>query len=185
MLRWAASPGALTYRVQVARDNLFTQIVADDSLVVANQYQPGLLQPRTPYYWRVRARGTAGYSAYSVIQRFTTGSLIVAVEDDGGSTVPGAFALLQNYPNPFNPSTTVQYVVPEQVDVTLTVYSLLGQEIVRLVEGAHAPGTHTAVWHGVDAQGRTVPSGVYLIRMTATGGGSAPFSALRKMVLMK
>jgi transposase-like protein len=185
MLQWLASPGALTYRVQVARDNLFTQLVADDSLVSTNRLQPGLLQAQTTYFWRVRARGTAGLSPYAVIQRFTTGSLIVAVEEDG-RTRPEGYELLQNYPNPFNPSTTVQYAVPVRADVTLTVYSLLGQEIITLADGAHAPGIHTAVWNGTDAAGRPVPSGVYLVRMTASGGdGGAVFSSLRKMVLMK
>lgn len=183
-LRWIASPGAFFYRAQVARDNLFQQIVADDSLLSSNEFAPGLLNPNTTYFWRARARGTAGWSAYSLIQRFTTGVLIVSVGEDGPGT-PGGFTLSQNYPNPFNPSTTLEYDVPVEADVTLTVYSVLGQEVAVLVSGTHAPGLHAATWRGADAEGRPVPSGVYIVRMTAAERDGQVFSTIRKMVLMK
>ena len=186
-LWWLASPGAFSYRAQVARDNLFQQIVAEDSLLTVNAFAPGLLQSNTTYYWRVRARGTAGSSAYCLIQHFATGTLIVSVGEDPGParTTPDDFVLSQNYPNPFNPSTTLEYRVPVEARVTLTVYSVLGQEVATLVSEDHAPGRYAVVWNAQDANGRSVPSGVYLVRMTAAGREGRSFMATRKVVLTR
>ena len=48
--------------------------------------------------------------------------------------VPPTFALAQNFPNPFNPSTMLEFTVPERMDVSLKIYSLLGQEVARARE---------------------------------------------------
>ena len=47
--------------------------------------------------------------------------------------VPEQFALYQNYPNPFNPVTTINYDLPQQTQVNLLIYDILGREVVRLV----------------------------------------------------
>jgi hypothetical protein len=186
-LWWLLSPGAYAYRAQVARDNLFQQIVADDSLLTMNAFAPGLLDPYTTYYWRARARGTAGWSAYSLIQRFTTGTLIVEVGDDPDPRrpIPDAFVLSQNYPNPFNPSTTLAFFIPVEAWVTLKVYSVLGEEVATLMSEYRTPGDHTVVWNAQDGNGQPVPSGVYLVRMTAAGGEGKAFTATRKLVLLR
>jgi len=81
-----------------------------------------------------------------------------------------------NYPNPFNPSTTIQYQVPEEAEVTLTLYNLRGQAIRTLVKKSQKPGDHAAVWSGVDDAGERVPSGVYIVRLKAkASGGTALF----------
>jgi hypothetical protein len=47
--------------------------------------------------------------------------------------IPEEYALFQNYPNPFNLSTLVQYDLPEESDVRIVVYDVLGREVVTLV----------------------------------------------------
>jgi len=91
------------------------------------------------------------------------------------SAVPLDFGLYANYPNPFNPATTIHYDVKETGLVSLKVFDLLGREVVTLVNGKMATGSHTIVW---DATG--LPSGVYLCRMEAER-----FTETRKMVLVK
>ncbi|MCK4578725.1 MAG: T9SS type A sorting domain-containing protein, partial [Candidatus Marinimicrobia bacterium] len=89
--------------------------------------------------------------------------------------LPDIFALEQNYPNPFNPITTIGYDLSRGVDVTMTIYNLLGQEVTTLVKGFRAPGRYTVRW---DAS--AVSSGVYFIRLQA---GS--YSSACKMAVIK
>ncbi len=81
--------------------------------------------------------------------------------------VAGNFRLLQNYPNPFNPSTTIAFDLnnPLPETVRLTVYDLLGKEVVTLVNRQLPAGHYEFQWDGRDRQGHPVPSGVYLYRL--------------------
>ncbi|HEY4613247.1 MAG TPA: T9SS type A sorting domain-containing protein [Bacteroidota bacterium] len=88
--------------------------------------------------------------------RQTSGVSTVAasVQDD--------FQLLQNYPNPFNPTTRIEFLLPRQEFVTLTVYNTLGQEVAVLVQGWRPAGRHSAVF---DAHNLT--SGIYFCHLQA------------------
>jgi len=94
--------------------------------------------------------------------------------------VPKSYALSQNYPNPFNPSTKFNVDIPKASSVNVTVYDLLGQRITTLMTGDQAPGSVTVQWDGRDANGLTVPSGVYFVRMQSDN-----FTATQKIMLMK
>ena len=54
--------------------------------------------------------------------------------------VPKELKLYGNYPNPFNPSTKVQFTVPENGNVRLSVYNVLGQEVATLFNGTAESG---------------------------------------------
>ena len=97
------------------------------------------------------------------------------------STPPESYTLWNNTPNPFNPSTTISYELPEQAHITLTVYNLLGQEIIRLVDQMQQPGRYHTVWSGIDAQDHAVASGLYLYRLNSSTG----YSETRRMTLLK
>ncbi len=100
--------------------------------------------------------------------------------------IPTVYSLSPSYPNPFNPITTLRFGLPEDAEVTLVVYNLLGQEVVRLADGPLGAAYHQVVWDSRDASGRQVPTGVYLYRIIATGLDSGErFSQTRKMVLLK
>ena len=110
----------------------------------------------------------------------TMGTSTVAVTKDG-AVVPTTFALHANRPNPFNPSTTIAYDVPQQAHITLTVYNLLGQEVIRLVDQMQSPGRYTVTWHGTNAQGQVVATGVYMYRLTSSTG----YGQTKRMTLLK
>ena len=76
--------------------------------------------------------------------------------------LPEAFSLSQNYPNPFNPSTTIEFSLPKQSKVALTVYNLLGQEVATLVSA-----TLTAGRYSVPFDASRLSSGSYIYRLTA------------------
>lgn len=93
---------------------------------------------------------------------------------------PTSYALDQNYPNPFNPETTIKYQLPQPGKVTLTIYNLLGQEIKILVDDYQTAGYHTLQWDGTDAEGRALPSGVYVYRLQ-----TKEFSDTKKLIMLK
>jgi hypothetical protein len=89
--------------------------------------------------------------------------------------VPNTFKLSQNYPNPFNPTTTINFNLAKASDVKLTVYNMLGQKVMTLVDSHMNAGQQHFVF---DASKLT--SGVYFYRLDA---GS--FSSVKKMMLLK
>ncbi|MFA6467646.1 MAG: ice-binding family protein [Bacteroidota bacterium] len=91
--------------------------------------------------------------------------------------IPVQFALQQNYPNPFNPSTSIEYSISIGAQVTLKVYSILGEEVATLVNSSQDAGTY-AVAFSTDAL--NLASGVYFYRLE-----SGSFSSMKKMVLLK
>jgi hypothetical protein len=105
---------------------------------------------------------------------------IPVVTDSGEGTTPEQFRLHPNYPNPFNPVTTIVYELPEEADVNVTIFDMLGRQIRILFEGRKKAGGHDVRWHGDDESGRPVSSGLYFYRVTA---GS--HVAVRKMLLIR
>jgi hypothetical protein len=96
------------------------------------------------------------------------------------AVVPATFTLHQNFPNPFNPITSLRYDLPEQAQVTLTIYDLMGREITQLVNTAQEAGYKSVQWNATDIYGKPVSAGVYLYQIRAGG-----FVQTRKMVLLK
>ena len=65
------------------------------------------------------------------------------------TALPTSFRLHAARPNPFNPSTTIAYEVPDQAHITITVYNLLGQQVVSLIDKVQPAGRYEVVWDDV------------------------------------
>jgi chondroitin AC lyase len=85
------------------------------------------------------------------------------------------FRLEQNYPNPFNPSTIIRYQIPKEGRVNVFVYSILGKEVMRLVDEVKSPGSYSTVFNGSG-----LASGMYFYRIIAND-----FTATKKLMLIK
>ena len=94
--------------------------------------------------------------------------------------MPTEYALGYNYPNPFNANTRLDYSLPVRSHVSIRLYNMLGQEVAVLVNEEQSYGNRHVVWSGLNKQGSTVASGVYIAEFKA---GS--YLATRKMILMK
>ncbi len=88
---------------------------------------------------------------------------------------PTEFALSQNYPNPFNPTTTINFALPLQSNVTLTIYNSLGQKVTTIINGVLPAGNHS-----VNFNASRLSSGIYIYQLRAGN-----FIQTKKLVLMK
>jgi photosystem II stability/assembly factor-like uncharacterized protein len=91
------------------------------------------------------------------------------------NSVPESFILGQNYPNPFNPTTVISYQVPAYSHVTISVYDVLGKEVIKLVDEEKSQGNYK-----VNFNARNLPSGVYFYRII-----SGAYTQTNKMMLIK
>jgi hypothetical protein len=94
--------------------------------------------------------------------------------------LPTGFQLLPAYPNPFNPVTTVRYQLPISSEVKMTVYDILGREVVVLLHGQKNAGIHNIQWNGTNRFGQNVASGTYFVVMKAL-----KFNQIQKVLLIK
>ncbi len=89
----------------------------------------------------------------------------IGTNDPGdGSDLPADFRLGAAFPNPFNPATVVPFELAGAGPVRLAVYDVTGRQVAVLVDATMNAGRHTVAW---DASG--LPSGVYIVRLTAGG----------------
>ncbi|MBT4503018.1 MAG: T9SS type A sorting domain-containing protein, partial [Gemmatimonadetes bacterium] len=94
--------------------------------------------------------------------------------------VPDSFVLGQSYPNPFNPSTKIGYGLPQDGQIEIAVYNLLGQKIRTLVSGFEKAGYRHVTWDGRTNESQLVPSGMYFYVME-----SGNFRDVKKVMLLK
>lgn len=92
-----------------------------------------------------------------------------------GEAKPREFTLAQNYPNPFNPKTVIEYRLPLNGKVKLTVYDILGKEVAVLAQGEQLAGNHQVVFNGLE-----FASGIYLYRLETNNAVET-----RRMILVK
>ena len=121
----------------------------------------------TSFYYRLKQIDVDGKYEYS-------DALLVKLN------VPDKAELMQNSPNPFNPSTSIKFFIPNQSDVIIKVYDLLGREVTTLISKNMSKGFHIVFWNGRDKYGNQASSGVYLYRLTAGN-----FTETKKMTLLK
>jgi len=97
-------------------------------------------------------------------------------QDIGGfNHLPSGFELFPNYPNPFNAQTSISFRLGEKSRINLSIYNLLGQRVITLVNCLQDAGEHKIIWNAKD-----ISSGVYYARLEA-GQGSRSI----KMMLLK
>ncbi len=89
--------------------------------------------------------------------------------------IPAKFELSQNYPNPFNPTTKIEYQLPNDGNVNISVFDNSGKEVASLVNEFKSAGYYT-----VNFNGASLSSGVYFYKIA-----SGNFSSVKKMMLVK
>ena len=85
------------------------------------------------------------------------------------------FQLSNNYPNPFNPSTTINFSLPKNSRVKLSIYNVLGQEVAVILNKNMNSGNHKVTFNGAK-----LSSGLYFYKLAAGENVS-----IKKMMLIK
>ena len=89
--------------------------------------------------------------------------------------LPTNYLTLTSYPNPFNTSTEIKYYLPDEMEIKLEVFNLLGRRVEVLYDGKQKAGYHNINW-----KAKNQPSGIYFCKLS-TGGKSV----IKKMTLLK
>jgi subtilisin family serine protease len=118
------------------------------------------------YYYRLKQVDYDGSFEYSGEVEVVVGS-------------PVEFSLMQNYPNPFNPMTTIEFSIPEKADISIMIYSALGELVSTLTSGSYNAG-----YHKLNFDASSLPSGMYMYQLNASAEGKV-YSSTKKMSLVK
>ncbi len=113
-------------------------------------------------YYRLRQIDNDGRFEYSDI-----------IEVD--NTIPESFTMSQNFPNPFNPSTRIQFSLPQESQVELSIYDASGKLVENLVSEVKGAGYHEVIWNATSHA-----SGIYFAQIKA-----GKFVKNIKMTLLK
>ncbi len=94
--------------------------------------------------------------------------------------LPEGPLLQPNAPNPFNSGTVISWFQLQPGEARLEVFTVTGQRVTVLYEGAEKAGLHRLHWDGRSDQGHLLASGVYVYRLvTAEGAWTRKLTLLR------
>jgi len=138
---------------------------AGNSLVLVDQETNTMIDMTSQSFYEFDYKGTTDFE---IVMNSTTSI-------DKNQTLPTEYAISQNYPNPFNPVTTIDYQLPENTDVRLDVYNLLGQLVMTLVDQKQ-----TAGYYSIRLDGSELSTGIYIYKID-TGA----YQKIKKCILVK
>ena len=107
------------------------------------------------------SHSTGGDNTYTQVVTLSYNDVILGVLDSGGSAhIVDDFQLITAYPNPFNSTTTLNFVLPFDSNVSIKVYTLQGKEAATIVNRRLNTGYHSLVWNASNQS-----SGLYIVKM--------------------
>ena len=77
--------------------------------------------------------------------------------------MPEEFSISKAYPNPFNPTVNIDFSIPEEADITIQIFDLLGRNVFNHEQNFNTAGKYRFQWHGVNDLGMPIASGVYFV----------------------
>lgn len=176
---------------KVAGDNIWSKIVTFPAGSDGGQtsykygvYYPGVETICTdPGYYMDGFGSTGGDLTCAILESDVVYEILDIWPSDNGpvsvrqldNQIPSKFEMAQNYPNPFNPSTTIKYAISKLANVNLSIYNILGQKVMELINTQQTAGTYE-----VKFDGASLSSGIYFYSLS---NGSSLIT--KKMMLLK
>ncbi len=156
------------FRIDRSRDGIIWTYIATSNVNTTAYTDTVLLDGA--YYYRLRAENCTGNSAFTP----SVSASITSINSDGYKKYQG-YVLSQNYPNPFNPSTKINFTLPKAGYTKLSVYNVVGEKAVTLINDILPAGNHSAVF-----EAGSLPSGLYFYKLESGG-----YAITKKMVILK
>lgn len=160
IISWEAVAGADFYKLQVAKDGIFTDFAVDEANLPQNQYSYKDLLELTDYYWHVRAGNTDGVSNWSAPWQFRT-KLYTSVNDI--AIFHGSLTIM---PNPAGSEAFISFSLDIDADINITAYDLLGNKIAEIADGRFIRDNYLFRW---DLISGNIPAGTYIIKLSVNG----------------
>jgi hypothetical protein len=175
ILDWDPIVNAGYYKIERSTDADFTTDVVP-SYLQTNMHTDNDLEWDTEYFYRVAAYVSGLWADYSNVVSVTLEYVNISRAND----IPTVYKVHQNHPNPFNPVTSLNYDLPEDGLVNITVYDMMGRVIKNLVNIHQNAGYKSIQWNATNNAGQPVSAGLYLYTIQAN-----EFTQTKKMVLLK
>lgn len=156
----------------------YTISLPPDSTWISTDVTNGILSPGQPQYFRVYLN-SAGLEegtytvALSINDYFLNQHVIpvtLLVDQDIAVRDISTNTSVTISPNPFEDLQKVNINLMRGSDVRVRVLNMYGSTVAEIHDGLLAPGAHTLVWNGRNANNQFVGTGVYFIVVTDTYG---------------
>jgi hypothetical protein len=151
------SVGSMFFIPTIEADTLFVELFRfPDSTGVPDQ-------------WPLLSHDNLMTRNYNFVDRVT------AVKDENAAPLPKSAILKQNYPNPFNSSTQIEYILPKEEQVSVSIYDITGRKVTEINKGKYPAGSHREIVNLGNCA-----SGVYFLTLD-----TKDTHITRKLVLLK
>jgi len=166
---------SIVYKIKIFT-NIYgsnTYIITDTSVFI-DYTKVNCIESNIAIFWKVTAFDLMDST---IAENSPYGFTILSPEFTGSHEdfIPDEYCLLPNYPNPFNPTTTFKYGLPEESNVTITIYDINGRQIQTLVQKTQPAGYYSVQWNASN-----VGSGVFFYQII-----TGDFQQVRKCILIK
>jgi hypothetical protein len=170
------------YYMNETRSDIFVIDDFNPDTTAGVNFEPefALMLTDSSYDFHIYGVNALGIRSLEIIHS-NTGDTVTSVLNPGmADLIPQKLELKANYPNPFNPSTTIKFGLPQAGRITITIFDVLGREVIRLADEQMPAGYHQVNWDGKNALATHASSGFYIYQIQTTDGIIS-----RKMLLLK
>ncbi|MEA3499757.1 MAG: T9SS type A sorting domain-containing protein [Candidatus Marinimicrobia bacterium] len=109
----------------------------------------------------------------------------VNIKEIKNIVIPEKLEVFPAYPNPFNPTVTIPYAIPENGRVKISIYNILGQKVLSLVDEIQEKGNHKVLWNSENKYGVKISTGIYFVTIWVKYSSNELDFGSYKIVLIK
>jgi len=134
----------------------------------------------TPHFKLLKSDGQELITLHTETPGWQSNGIFFLSSVKESTPIPNKFSMEAAYPNPFNPMTHIDFKIPSESHVEISIFDLRGQKVSTLVNEYTEPGNYSINW---DAN--HYASGVYFVHFTVSGNNITPVSQIQKLMLIK